>query len=38
MYFGTLVSVAAYNVIKNDSMKLDEVTDSFMQHLLNGIK
>ena len=38
MYFGTLVSVAVYNVIKNDSIKLDEITDNFMEHLLNGIK
>ncbi|MBZ9609727.1 TetR/AcrR family transcriptional regulator [Clostridium estertheticum] len=38
MYFGNLVSVAVYNVIKNDSMKLDEITDNFMEHLLNGIK
>lgn len=38
MYFGTLASVAVYNVIKNDSMKLDEVTDNFMEYLLNGIK
>jgi len=37
-YFGTLVSAAVYNVIKNDSMKLDEITDNFMDHLLNGIK
>jgi len=37
-YFGTLGSVAVYNVIKNDSMKLDEITDSFLDHLLNGIK
>ncbi|MBZ9689723.1 TetR/AcrR family transcriptional regulator [Clostridium estertheticum] len=37
-YFGTLASVAVYNVIKNDSMKLDENTDSFIEHLLNGIK
>ena len=38
MYFGTLGSVAVYNVIKNDSMKLDEITDNFMENLLNGIK
>lgn len=38
MYFGTLGSVAIYNVIKNDSMKLDEITDNFMDNLLNGIK
>lgn len=38
MYFGTLGSVAVYNIIKNDSMKLDEITDNFMEHLLNGIK
>lgn len=38
MYFGTLGSVAVYNVIKNDSMKLDEITDDFIDHLLNGIK
>ena len=38
MYFGTLGSVAVYNIIKNDSMKLDEITDSFMENLLNGIK
>ncbi len=38
MYFGTLGSVAVYNVIKNDSMKLDEITDNFMDNLLNGIK
>ena len=38
MYFGTLGSVAIYNVIKNDSMKLDEITDNFMENLLNGIK
>ena len=38
MYFGNLISVAVYNVIKNDSMKLDEITDNFMEHLLNGIK
>ena len=37
-YFGTLVSAAVYNVIKNDSMKLDEITDNFMEHLLYGIK
>ncbi|MBU3190098.1 TetR/AcrR family transcriptional regulator [Clostridium bowmanii] len=37
-YFGTLASVAVYNVIKNDSMKLDEITDNFMNHLLNGIR
>ncbi len=37
-YFGTLVSIAVYNVVKNDSMKLDEITDNFMEHLLNGIK
>ena len=37
-YFGTLGSVAVYNVVKNDSMKLDEITDNFMEHLLNGIK
>lgn len=38
MYFGNLVSVAIYNVIKNDSIKLDEITDNLMEHLLNGIK
>ena len=38
MYFGELVSVAIYNVIKNDSMKLDEITDNFIYRLLNGIK
>jgi TetR/AcrR family transcriptional regulator len=38
MYFGNLGSVAVYNVMKNDSMKLDEITDSFMEHLMNGIK
>jgi len=37
-YFGALASVAVYNVVKNDSMKLDEITDNFMEHLLNGIK
>jgi TetR/AcrR family transcriptional regulator len=37
-YFGTLVSTAVYNVVKDDSMKLDEITDNFMEHLLNGIK
>jgi TetR/AcrR family transcriptional regulator len=37
-YFGMLGSVAVYNVISNDSMKLDEITDSFMERLLNGIK
>ena len=38
IYFGTLVSVAIYYVINNDSMKLDEITDSFIERLLNGIK
>ena len=38
MYFGTLGSVAVYNIIKNDNMKLDEITDNFMEQLLNGIK
>ncbi|MGH4122848.1 MAG: TetR/AcrR family transcriptional regulator [Clostridium sp.] len=38
MYFGTLGSVAVYNFIKNDSMKLDEITDNFMEKLMNGIK
>ena len=37
-YFGTLVSASVYNVIKNDSMKLDEITDNFMEYLLNGIR
>ncbi|MGH4051740.1 MAG: TetR/AcrR family transcriptional regulator [Clostridium sp.] len=37
-YFGALASVGVYNVVKNDSMKLDEITDNFMEHLLNGIK
>lgn len=37
-YFGMIGSVAVYNVINNDSMKLDEITDSFMDHLLNGVK
>ena len=37
-YFGTLGSIAVYNVIKNDSMKLDQITDNFMENLLNGIK
>jgi TetR/AcrR family transcriptional regulator len=38
MYFGNLGSVAVYNIIKSDSMQLDEITDNFMEHLLNGIK
>ncbi|WP_298842013.1 TetR/AcrR family transcriptional regulator [Clostridium sp.] len=38
IYFGTLVSVAIYYVINNDSMKLDEITDNFINGLLNGIK
>jgi TetR/AcrR family transcriptional regulator len=38
MYFGTLGSIGVYNFIKNDSKKLDEITDNFMENLMNGIK